>query len=706
MKLGISLLRWFRKRALSDENGGWRDVFGARSDGVAERALLEANREWVFIAVDKIASSVASVRFKVMRYTRSGDDQEVFNGPLVDFLEKPGPGFTGKDFIYLNTVYKELTGNAFWERTKSRSSDIKPLIPTRVTPVVANGELIGVKYMDGTSERVIDLKNLLHDRYIDPAKPYWGKGKLARIARWVDTSSFVTEFLSKFFVNGATFGGFIMTDEDSQERIKLIKAGILNDHTGVEKAHKIGVLPKGTKFEKVASNMAEMEMGATDDRYRDKILAGFGVPKTLVGLTTEVNRASAEASEYIYAKYTIKPAVDDLIEFLNETVAPMLDSSGKYYFACDEFVPINQEIALKEREIALNRHPYKTVNEVRAENGLPPVKGGDVVYGNPLLAPLGQPAAAPEADPAPDDEEDDPVPKKGVPGRVRRAATSVRTPVESITKALVKALNSKSDALNLAREAIDALAHKTFVARVDAHQKLIAAKVRDFNNRQEREVQLNLRSIVKDVSKADLFNMDSEIAILADFVTPLLKGLMLEQAIAEYEAQGFANAIDPNEPRFAKVVARAAKRLARSYNNTTANLLKSALNDGINAGDDFSKLAERIRAVYEFSDQVRSLAVAKTEAFFIANEGSKEAYRQSGVVQSIRWYTAEDERVCEFCGPQDGRIIGVTESFFPLDHVLEGRDGGKIKLDYRAIDVPPLHTNCRCFIRPERIDIG
>lgn len=44
-----------------------------------ERALLEQNKDWVYISVDKIAKAVAAVRFKVMRHSTSGDDQEVFD---------------------------------------------------------------------------------------------------------------------------------------------------------------------------------------------------------------------------------------------------------------------------------------------------------------------------------------------------------------------------------------------------------------------------------------------------------------------------------------------------------------------------------------------------------------------------------------------------------------------------------------------------
>lgn len=686
--------RFGGKKAMGDAYPGTWVALNGGGDNVTTANLLEANREWAYIAVDRIASSMAGIRFKVMRYVRNGDDREVFDGPLMKFLESPAQNFTGKDFIYLNTAYKELAGNAFWE--KLPAGKYAPLIPTRIAPVMADGQLIAFRYSDGSKQRIILAKNVLHDRYPDPAKPWWGVGKLQKIARWVDTSAYVTEFLTRFFTNGATFGGFIETAEETEARIKLIKVGLQNDHVGIANSHKIGVLPKGSKFSKVTSSMAEMELGATDDRYRDKILAGFGVPKTLVGLTTEVNRASAEASEYIYAKYTIKPKADDFIEFLNNSVAPALDSSGLFYYAYEEFVPVNMEVALKEKEIALAKQPYMTVNEARAKDGLPPVEGGDVIRnaaGNELGTPAPAPAPAPAADP-----EEEAEPTKAAPPRARAGLKRERL-IESIVNKAVAVVSSQ-------HEDPDAVSHKAFVGRVDAYEQRTADKVKEFNNQQERELTLNLNRITKSVKKADLFDMDREVTVMVDMISPLLKGLFLEQAVQEYLDQRFPGEIDQSHARIATVIDQAARRLAKSYNRTTADLLLKTLNEGIGKGEALAELSARVRGVYDFSDAVRAKAVAHTETFYIANEGNREAYRQSGVVESMRWYTGEDEKVCEFCGPMNGVEVGVSDVFFPKGEEMVGSEGGKLMLDYRAIDVPPLHTNCRCFIRPERIDIG
>lgn len=686
------LKNWFLPKSKKEATygGSWTTIYPAEA---VERNLLNNNKEWVFLATEKIAKAVESVRFKVMRYQRNGDDQEVFNGPLVDFLESPASQYTGKDFIYLTTAWKELTGNAFWEIGPGRK--LIPLIPTSMKPRMSGGQLVGFTYYEGATKREIPLDKVLHDRYIDPSKPWWGVGKLEKIARWVDTASYANEFLRLFFINGAQFGGFITTEEESEERIKLIKLGLLDEHAGVQNSHKIAVLPKGSEFQAATANMADMQFGELDDRYRDKILSGFGVPKTLVGFTTEVNRASAEASEYIFAKYTVKPIVDDFVEFLNVKVAPLFDATGKFYFAYDDFVPENMEVKLKERELALNKQPYRTVNEVRAEVGLPPIEGGDVVYGNPMQVPLGTPAPAPVIPDAPQDPQKDPKePQKALPRRAR-AAFGVERMVEEIVG---KAVEVASD-----RQTLDAESHKRFVSRVTEHEERVAEKVKQFNGRQKHEVMERLARITKAVSKSELFDMDAEVGILVDFVGPLLRGLLTEQAIEEYKAQGFEGAFNTEGSNIARIVELAAKRLAKSYNDTTANLLKAKLNEGIANGESLSELADRVSQIYEFSDQYRAKQVAQTESFYIANEGSREAYRQSGVVKTVRWYTAEDERVCEFCGPEDGRIVSIDDDFYGKGETITGRDGGSLSLDYRTIDVPPLHPSCRCFIRPEEI---
>lgn len=650
--------------------------------------LLANNKEWVFIAVDKVGKAVSSVRYKVMKYEKNGDDKEVFDGELVRFIEKPSQHFTGKDFSYLTTAYKELTGNAFWDIRDLK--EIKPLIATKVQPITTkDGQLTGYKYTQGATVTSFALDEVAHDRYADPSNPYWGVGKLSKISKWVDTSVYANEFNRLFFVNGAQFGGFLETDEETMERIKLIKAGLLNEHTGVQNAHKMAVLPKNTKFVAATATMQDMQFSEMDDRTRDKILSGFGVPKTLVGLTTDVNRASAEASEYIFAKYTIQPIVDGYVNFLNEYIVPLFDKTGQFYISYDEFIPANSEITIRENQAALANGAYKTINEVRAEHGLPRISGGDFVYGSPFGAPIGSPEKSMEAKPAKTRS------KKATKGDMSDAIAE---------KAMDAIKNSKKN--SKMNEDIDAVKHKEFVSRVTQYRKMMAEKIKDFNSKQQREVVARLNNITKAVVKDEIFDFSTEVEVMVDLVTPLLTGLLTEQAVKEWEDQEFTGAFNPTEENVAKIIADSASRMAKSYNDTTLTLIKTTLNDGIRNGESISQLTSRVADVYAFSDQSRALMVAHTETFYVANEASSLAYKQSGVVKTIRWYTAEDDRVCEFCGPLHGEIIDVESDFFEKGQVVHGADGGVLDLDYRSIDVPPLHSNCNCYIRPEEIVVG
>ncbi|GIW70331.1 MAG: hypothetical protein KatS3mg101_1078 [Patescibacteria group bacterium] len=162
---------------------------------------------------------------------------------------------------------------------------------------------------------------------------------------------------------------------------------------------------------------------------------------------------------------------------------------------------------------------------------------------------------------------------------------------------------------------------------------------------------------------------------------------------------------NPLTPEVRKAIERALELMSRTYNDTTLALLKDKLEQGLEEGAGLSELKDLVRQVYEFSDEVRAEQVARTEAFRIANGATKEAWKQTGVVKSIKWYTAADERVCEFCAPLHGKVVSIEEGFFGKGETVTGSEGGKLDLYYSDVDYPPLHVSCRCYIRPEEISL-
>ncbi len=113
------------------------------------------------------------------------------------------------------------------------------------------------------------------------------------------------------------------------------------------------------------------------------------------------------------------------------------------------------------------------------------------------------------------------------------------------------------------------------------------------------------------------------------------------------------------------------------------------INDGLQAGESLPDITKRIEQVYEWSDASRAPMVAKTESFRSANSALKAAWKQSGVVKTVRWYTAEDSKVCPFCACMDGKTIPIDSVFFKNGDSLtvgEGTTAKTMSFDYGDIE--------------------
>jgi hypothetical protein len=75
----------------------------------------------------------------------------------------------------------------------------------------------------------------------------------------------------------------------------------------------------------------------------------------LLGDSTDVNRASAEAAEVALARWLLNPRLDKLRDALNTQFLPMYGSLGTgYEFDYEDPTPMNEE-ALREQRAAIHR---------------------------------------------------------------------------------------------------------------------------------------------------------------------------------------------------------------------------------------------------------------------------------------------------------------------------------------------------------------
>lgn len=196
-----------------------------------------------------------------------------------------------------------------------------------------------------------------------------------------------------------------------------------------------------------------------------------------------------------------------------------------------------------------------------------------------------------------------------------------------------------------------------------------------------------------------LFNMDDEIAKLAELLRPIL-GNEVAEAGQEAIFLITTGTFDTTDPNVAKFLANRTTKVSDAVNSETDKQLRAELTEGISLGENIDELRARIEKVYGFAASYRSERIARTETIRAENFASQEAWRQSGLVEQKEWYTAQDERVCEFCGPMNGRVIELVGKFFDKGDTYTGEQGGQLKLKFESIQGPPLHVSCRCTLLP------
>jgi SPP1 gp7 family putative phage head morphogenesis protein len=124
--------------------------------------------------------------------------------------------------------------------------------------------------------------------------------------------------------------------------------------------------------------------------------------------------------------------------------------------------------------------------------------------------------------------------------------------------------------------------------------------------------------------------------------------------------------------------------LIRKLTDDLKGEIRSVITQGVIQGHGIPQIARQLTTGTALQKgtfakvETRARVIARTETIRAFSHGVQWQFALHGI-KRVQWMTARDERVCEWCGPLDGLI-------FPLDQLPLGG--------------PPIHPQCRCFIRP------
>jgi len=388
----------------------------------------------IYSAVMYKAKALSSVPLRA--YTGERDAPEVVpdNHPLAQLLTRPNPSQSWREFQMLQTVYLNLSGNAFayFDRQGDTITQIVPLNPLRTYIIPGTrGSVKGFLYVpegssitDGVPMLAADVT---HVKFPNPGDDLDGQGyglsPLSAAARSADVDNKITEFLKVFFARGTAVNQVmefeaILDDTD----IARVRTRYEEVYGGVDNWGKIGITDGGGKLRNLGYSFDEMGFEVLDERNEARILGVFGVPPILVGSRLGLMRSTYANYKEAYNSFWSDTMLHEAMLFEDDYAYYLQDGDAWVAFDFSDVPAFQDDVAGQVaawKELVMLGVP-KTQAAAVVGLDLGDLEDGDVAYMPTTLVPIAEAAANREAalamlnkPPAEETPAEKPTPKAG-----------------------------------------------------------------------------------------------------------------------------------------------------------------------------------------------------------------------------------------------------------------------------------------------------
>lgn len=640
--------------------------------GASAASFVQAYGEvgWVFACVSRISSAVADANWTLYQVGRN-ERTEIMSHPLIDLLDFVNPFSTGNELLETTQMYIDLTGEAFWVLLRNGSGrpvEIWPVLPSRMTIVPSATEFIsGYIYTVGGQRIPLEPADVIHVKLPNPSNPYRGIGPVSSIMQDIDSERFAAGWNRAFFQNSAEPGGVIQVDgvmpEEQYERLRLQWH---EQHQGINRAHRVAILESGATWHDRRVTQRDMQFKDLRHVNRDIILGAFGMPMHILGISESVNRANAEAAEYTFSRWVVKPRLTRLRNKLNEQLAPLFGDNLELDFSNP--VPANTELNMAMADAGF-KGGYLTRNEARALLGESPVADGDIFL-EPMTGQLSE-------------------------ASLMTLSHQPQLAIKELTPdgAGLVASDETTQAVIDVPE-FEASTWKAFVDRISPQEREMEAALRELFEQQAKDVlkifDREERGFQqKQIDAETLFDDAVWVERTASVGTPLLRNALLQSARSFSLQYDFG--FDAADPRVEAWLGSRIDRFSHSITTTTKEAIRKQLEQAHIAGEGIPAIRNRIQSVFTTATRSRATTIARTEMVSASNQGLLEAAAQSGIVQGKRWLAALDERVRDTHADAHGRYQSQPISLFEEFEV-----GGDRMLAPGQGSLAEENINCRC----------
>lgn len=365
----------------------------------------------VFACVSMISYDIAKLGAGLFSGQKKGSNTRAKGHFLDTLLTRPHPLLTPFDFFSSMQMGVLLRGNAYAVIIRDgRGKPIKlwPVNPDRVAIWEApDGSLFCLVTRMGLFETaqlrelplMIPYDDVLHLKGLS-ANGLTGLSPISMEREAIGLAIAQEQTASYFANHAARPSGVLSTDQKlTPESRKAVETAWKNSKGGAGNAGRSAILEAGLKWTPLSLTSVDMEFIAARNFQASEIARIFRVPGYKLGLDAKGGgKSSLTQMAQEYLNDTLSTWIVMWEQRLIQTFE--IDPTEMYVdFDESRILEADMETRYAANRIALGGQPWRIVNEIRAEEGLPPAEGGDTLFRPVNMAPADSDVFAGMADP-------------------------------------------------------------------------------------------------------------------------------------------------------------------------------------------------------------------------------------------------------------------------------------------------------------------
>ena len=362
---------FFRYRTGKYDTSSIAEAAGIYSLTKAGSNITESNAmaiSTVYACVYKIATTIASLGLDV--YERSGNEVHIANVHPAHDLIKIKPNAYQTAFEFWETITASALiygmGHAVIERDeRGYAIALHPVHASDVDLREVKGERVYIVEDFGAvrPENMLEIANLQRTSPIRLHRDNLGLAKSAQ------------DFGAEYFGQSGQMTGVLTSDQPlKKEQMDLIQGSW--NHGAAQAGTKL--MPFGFKYQRISISPDEAQFIETRKFQAEEICRIFSVPPSLVQLPSQTTYNNVEQQNLMFARHTIVPWTQRIEQEVDRKLIPAFQRPEIYTKFRLVDLQRGDTTARSNYFTQMLQAGVLSINEVRAEEELNPVEGGDV----------------------------------------------------------------------------------------------------------------------------------------------------------------------------------------------------------------------------------------------------------------------------------------------------------------------------------------